>query len=104
MLKQSLGPPVGPRQQPAVNCQLLSVDPHPPTVDVQLTTGRRALAVASGHSMIKWPSQFFHKIFTKIFTKLFDLLHLPSCCTLRSTAGTSSRLNTDSLLSDSFLK
>ena len=39
----------------------------------------------------------FSKIFPKIFPKFFDLLHLASCLKLRSTTGTSSRMNTDSV-------
>ena len=31
------------------------------------------------------------------FSKVFDLVHLPSCLKLRSTTGTSSRMNTDSV-------
>ena len=39
----------------------------------------------------------FPKIFAKLFPIFFDLLHLPSCLKLRSTTGTSSRMNTDSV-------
>ena len=57
---------------------------HPQNADGRRPTGR-------SHTW-NWPWTF-----PKFFPKFFDLLHLPSCLKLRSTTGTSSRMNTDSV-------
>ena len=46
-------------------------------------------------------SQIFFKIFFQnFFQNFFDLLHLPSCLKLRSSTGTSSRMNRDSVFGE----
>ena len=66
------------------------------------------LKCASGksctHAMYRYMSRIGAHCSARPFPKFFDLLHLPPCLKLRSTAGTSSRLNTDLGFLDSVIK